>query len=62
MKDIIKQAREEYPKNTLFYSATGNLKAPIKVTSLLISEVYKNTIVNQDGGVIFDNGIWAKKV
>lgn len=62
MKDILKKCREEYPKNTLFYSATGNLKSKMIVSSLQISEVYKNTITNSEGGVIYDNGIYAKKV
>lgn len=62
IKQTLKKCREEYPKNTLFYSATGNLKTPIRVSSLDISDVYKNTVVNSEGGVIYDDGIYAKKV
>jgi len=62
MKDILKIARQEYPKGTLFYSATGNLKSPLRVSSLQISEVYKGTIINTEGGIIYDNGTYAKKV
>jgi len=62
MKELLKKCREEYPKNTLFYSATGNLKSPMRVSSLDISDVYKNTITNSEGGVVYDDGVWAKKV
>lgn len=61
MKEILKQARLQFPKGTVFYSATGVLKAPMTVYSLQISMIYPNCIVNSEGGVIFDNGNWAKK-
>ena len=61
---LLEQAKQLYPKNTLFLSASGNLHSPIRVTSIKLSEVYKDTIVNVDGGVIYDgeNLIWARKV
>ncbi len=67
MNKKLKIARKEYPKGTLFLSATGNLTAPISVNLLKISESYNNTISNESGGIIYmedENGaeIWAKKV
>lgn len=35
---LLKQAKENYPKNSLFYSASGNLKSPLRVTHLRYSE------------------------
>jgi len=59
---LLKQARERFPKDTLFLSATGNLKKPLRVTALRMSEVFKNTVVNTEMGVIFTEGVWATKV
>lgn len=58
---LLKEAKRLYPKGSLFLSATNNLKSPIKVSELRLSENYKNVVVNSTYGVIFDNG-WAEKV
>jgi len=58
---LLEQAREKFPKDTLFLSATGLLKSPMKVTILKLSEISKGVIVNDNGGVIYD-GRWAVKV
>lgn len=59
---LLKEAKLKFPKGSLFYSATGNLKTPIRVTSLRVSENYKNTIVNAEFGVIYTNNKWAVKL
>lgn len=59
---LLEQAKQLYPKDTLFFSSTGLISSPIRVVSLKLSEVYKDTIVNVDGGVIFSEGIWARKI
>lgn len=61
---LLEQAREKFPKDTLFLSATGNLKKPLRVTALRMSEVFKNTVVNTEMGVVYDGstGVWATKV
>lgn len=61
MREILEQARKEYPKGIHFISATNNLKTPLKIHSLRISENYKNTIVDTEAGVIYSNGKWAIK-
>jgi hypothetical protein len=61
MEELLKQARKEYPKGSLFISATNSLKTPFKVHSLKVSENYRNTIVDTEAGVIYTNGIWAVK-
>lgn len=63
MEAQLKQARKEYPRNSLFYSATENIKSPITVTSLRIAENFKG-IVNSEGGVIYDYELnkWAVKI
>lgn len=64
MKDLLQQAKKLYPKDTLFFSASGLIKSPLRVTGLKLSEVYKNTIINSDGGILYDNDTqtWAKRV
>jgi len=63
MLEILKIAKKEYPKGTLFFSASGLIKNPLRVTGVRLSEIYKNTVVNSEGGIIYDNEnkIWAKK-
>lgn len=63
-ESILTRAKKEYPNGTLFYSATNNLKTPIRVSSLRMSSVFKNTVVNGDFGVIYDNDskTWAEKI
>jgi hypothetical protein len=34
MKDTLKTTKQNYPKDTLFLSATGNLRFPIKVIAI----------------------------
>lgn len=62
MENLLKAAKEKYPRNTLFYSASGALKSPMKVHSLKESEVTKGSIYDSEGGVIYDslNKTWAK--
>jgi hypothetical protein len=62
MKDLLQQAKTLYPKGTLFMSASNNLKSPLRITGLRVSENYKNTIINIDGGIVYDNGFWAIKI
>lgn len=68
MNTLLKQAKERYPKGTMFLSATGNLKKPMLVNQLIVSENYTDTISNENGGIICmpdeDSGdiIWAEKV
>jgi hypothetical protein len=38
MEKLLKQAKQNYPKGTLFLSATGKIKSPLKVTKLNISK------------------------
>jgi hypothetical protein len=61
MEKILKQAKEEYQWGSYFYSTTGKIKSPIRVTELKISDNYPNMIVEIEGGVVYDNGVWAKK-
>lgn len=60
MKEILEQARQKYPKGSHFKTVTNNIKSPLKVHSLKISENYKNTIVDTEAGVIYTNGKWAE--
>lgn len=64
MNNLLKQAKEKFPKGSLFYSASGLINSPIRVTSLRESENYKGVIVNSEGGVIYDgeSKVWAKKI
>lgn len=62
MNTLLKKAKELYTKNSLFYSASGLLNTPIRVSQLKLSEVYKDTIVNTEMGIIFSDGVWARKV
>lgn len=66
MKDLLKTAEKNYKEGEYFLSATKNVKAPIKVTFLKISENYPNCIVNSEGGVICEKigeeVVWAEKV
>lgn len=66
MKDsiLLKEAKREYPTGTLFYSASGNLKSPIKVTGVRESLNYKNVITNSSGGILYDGNTktWATKI
>lgn len=59
---LLEQARQKFPKNSLFYSATNNLKTPIRIGTLKMSEVFKNTVVNSEMGVVYTEGVWAVKV
>ncbi len=34
MKELLKQARKNYPSGSLFISATRNIKQPIKITTI----------------------------
>lgn len=62
MENLLRIAQQKYPKNTLFYSATGALKSPMKIHSLRMSENYKDTIYDTEGGVVYDGTTktWAK--
>lgn len=62
MESLLKQAKNMYPNGTLFYSCSGLLQSPIRVIKLKMAENYKDTIVNIDGGIIYSDGVWAKKV
>jgi hypothetical protein len=62
MTHILKQAKTLYPTGTLFYSCSELLKSPLKVVKLKIAENYKDTIVNIEGGIVYSDGVWAKKV
>ncbi len=63
MKDtLLQQAQERYKRGDQFLSATGNLKKPLTVTTPKMSEIYKNTIVDSDAGVLYTEGVWAKIV
>ena len=68
MLEILKIAKKEYPKGTLFISATKQLKSPIKVGSLKISENYTRTITNDNGGIVaiaskdLKTITWAEKI
>lgn len=59
---ILTQAKKLFPKGTVYYSATNNLKTPMKVHSLRMAENYKNTVVDSEGGCIYTNGTWARKI
>lgn len=52
-ESILTRARKEYPIGTLFYSSTGLLKSPMKVTSLRMSNVSKGVAVNSEGGELY---------
>lgn len=64
MQSILTRAKKEYPTGTIFISASGLLKSPMRVSSVRLSDNYKNTVVNSEGGVIYDNDskTWAQKV
>lgn len=38
MNTHLKQARKEYPKDSYFFTATGRINTPIKVTELKVAE------------------------
>lgn len=61
---LLDQAREKFPKDSLFLSATGMIKSPMRVEGLRMSEQYKSTVVNTSGGILFDGstGKWAVKI
>jgi len=61
---LLEQAREKFPKNTLFLSATGMIKSPMRIEGLRMSEQYKSTVVNTSGGIVYDgsSSSWAVKV
>ncbi len=59
---LLNKAKALYPKDTLFLSSTGNLKSPMRVSTLKESETYKGSIYNSEGGCIYDGLNWAKKV
>lgn len=61
---LLTQARKLYPKGSFFLSASGVLKSPMKVHALKMAENYKNTVVDELGGVIYDgiDKVWAKKL
>lgn len=50
--NLLKEAKAKYKKNDLFLSATGRVKAPIKVNEIKLSEISVDTIVNDNGGVL----------
>ena len=60
--NLLKTAKEKYPKGVLFLSATGALKSPMKIHSLRMSENYKDTIYDTEGGIVYDGTTktWAK--
>lgn len=62
MENILKTARQNYPKNSYFYTTTKKIKSPLKVTSLRVSEI-TGDIVESEGGVIYDKeaDTWAEK-
>jgi len=67
MNKLLKEAKEKFKKGDLFLTATGNIKSPMMVSLLIVSENYPNTIVNENGGVIVtedEDGkqTWATKV
>lgn len=68
MLEILKIAKKEYPRNSLFISASKLLKSPIRVGSLKISENYERTITNDAGGIIaiaskdLKTITWAEKI
>lgn len=59
----LKLAKQNYPKNSYFLSATNKINTPLKVTSLRVSEI-TGDIVNEEGGVVWDKelNIWATKL
>lgn len=60
----LKQARQQYPQGTLFYSATENLKSICQVVGRLYYSEENRAIYSIDGmGVIYDadTDTWAKK-
>lgn len=66
MNTLLAEAKKKFKKGDLFLSATKNIKTPLMVNLLLVSENYENTIVNENGGVIVtedEDGklVWAEK-
>jgi hypothetical protein len=61
MINILKQAKALYPTGTLFYSCEL-IKSPLKVVKLKVAENYKDTIINIEGGIVYSEGVWAKKI
>jgi hypothetical protein len=61
---LLQQAKKLYPKGTLFMSASNNLKSPLRITGLRVSEIYKDTIVNSEFGIVYDgeSKTWAIKI
>jgi len=59
----LKTAKEKYKKGTTFLSATGNIKRKLIVTNLKLSDI-SGDIVEENGGVIYDNfmDVWAEIV
>jgi hypothetical protein len=62
MINILKQAKALYPTGTLFYSCSELIKSPLKVVKLKVAENYKDTIINIEGGIVYSEGVWAKKI
>ena len=65
--NLLSEAKKRFKKGDLFISATGNLKNPLPVNQLIVSENYEDTISNELGGIICTpdedgNIIWAKKL
>lgn len=62
MQQTLKQAEQLYPRGTRFISLSGNIKSALSVSSLKIAENFNRTIINIEGGIIYKDGEWAKKV
>jgi hypothetical protein len=66
--NLLKEAKAKYKKGDLILSATGRVKAPIKVNEIKLSEISVDTVVNDNGGIICmpdeDTGeiVWAEKL
>ncbi len=75
METLLSIAKKKFKKGDLFLSATGKIKAPLVIGTLLVAENYPETIINENGGVIVyrdefedEEGnltsefVWAKKI
>ncbi len=65
---LLNEARKRFKKGDLFITATKNIKVPMVVNTLLMSENYPNQVNNENGGVLVykdeDTGelVWAEKL
>jgi len=57
----LKLAKQNYPKNSYFITATNKINSPLKVTTLRESDI-TGDIVNDEGGVVWEreSNTWAK--